>query len=658
MRLPLLTCLFALCALLPSYAAEGDPAPEPPPDPWTLPGPLPEEALDGLDYALAAQLMTRHDLSFQKDPVDDPYRLSVVTRLLDQPLELADVTWEYGHKLESGEAVTWLGSEEGYAWLSSQLDLAPLAADDYGFTEWYASVDVPHGAEALVQSLSHLQGVHGALWDGIAQADREVVAESGWMLARGEQEEPDAPEGHESLAKFGLSLWDGLRWQGEGLAWARYLRTSSHLLHFVDRAAADLARFVRHGDDREWEDSMRLVRALESQGFDITVGDRGPNSHTVRAGAIVIDPGGDDSYRFVDEIRAPRPLRHLVIDLEGNDLYTADGLGAVGGGYLGTAICYDAGGDDVYRSRNVSQGAGLYGFGALIDKGGRDLYDGGDFTQGAGMFGFGLLLDEGAEDDAYRCTVYGQACALTGGMGLLLERGGDDTYYAGGKHPDFPRWPENTLSLSQGFAIGIRPIASGGIAFLGDYGGNDFYSTEVYGQGVSYWYSLGMLLDKDGWDWYDCLQYGQGTGIHLSAGCLIDMNGTDHYNGWALLQGSGHDLGTGVFIDMAGNDFYNGRDLVQGAGQANGLGLCFDLAGDDTWFANSDLNQGYGNSRRDYGSIGVLIDVHGKDLYSQPDRGDGLLWTGTTWGACLDMEDPEHPAPVKFFKVPGTTGAQ
>ena len=49
----------------------------------------------------------------------------------------------------------------------------------------------------------------------------------------------------------------------------------------------------------------------------------------------------------------------------------------------------------------------------------------------------------------------------------------------------------------------------------------------MYGQGVSYWYSAGFLLDSAGNDTYRVHQYGQGSGIHLSLGLLADGAGDE-----------------------------------------------------------------------------------------------------------------------------------
>ncbi|MFA4985557.1 MAG: hypothetical protein WC712_03140, partial [Candidatus Brocadiia bacterium] len=58
--------------------------------------------LAALDLALDAANLTRKDLTYNKRPIDDPYRLDLVNRMLDEPLsgsEVADTTGRVLYKL-------------------------------------------------------------------------------------------------------------------------------------------------------------------------------------------------------------------------------------------------------------------------------------------------------------------------------------------------------------------------------------------------------------------------------------------------------------------------------------------------------------------------------------------------------------------------------
>ena len=100
----------------------------------------------------------------------------------------------------------------------------------------------------------------------------------------------------------------------------------------------------------------------------------------------------------------------------------------------------------------------------------------------------------------------------------------------------------------------------------------------------------------------------------------------------------------GMAVDEAGTAADNApaADTAgpEGAGSANGLGVLFDATGDDRYYVKSMLNtQGYGNPRRDYGSIGVFLDGAGTDRYDGPGA-DGTWWqVRSRWGIGIDWSD-------------------
>ena len=622
-------------------------------DPWDWDHPIPPIAMDGIQYALAAQLMSLEDLTYQKDPVDDPYRLPIVTQTLEDPLSVYNITWAFGHRFESQNVPAAMLSEQ---WLFNLMQLSDPSGGEEGWKVYEKAEALLTGQPSELEEWFRMLTVHAqsfhAIYDDFNDEQLAFLKAHAHSLVVEDAADPPEILGYEDFTEMALEAWDAVRHRYEGTAHTGYLEEATLLAASLDALVRERACEFEH--EAQFLECIAPLPDIATGR--VVIGTMGSDVFEVNPGDWIIDPGGNDIYN-TQMLDLHRPLKNVIIDFGGDDLYNGGIHGSVGGGYFGTSILIDHAGDDTYRSAGISQGAGLFGCGFLFDHQGNDIYSGGDFVQGAGMFGIGLLVDD-AGNDHYHATLYGQAAALTGGLGMLIERDGNDTYTAGGAHPDYPRWPDNYLSLSQGFAIGLRPRASGGVAFLGDYAGNDNYSVEVYGQGVSYWYSLAMLLDKSGNDWYECLQYGQGAGIHLSSGCLIDVDGSDHYTGWSLLQGGGHDLGVGAWLDMNGRDFMHANDLSQGAGQANGFGIAIDLQGDDSWLVREEFNtQGYGNPRRDYGSIGLFIDVLGKDQYSIPWRRNAELWTQSKWGAGFDMANAEHLAPVKEIQVYGTSGA-
>ncbi|MCZ6635681.1 MAG: hypothetical protein O7G87_19970 [bacterium] len=368
----------------------------------------------------------------------------------------------------------------------------------------------------------------------------------------------------------------------------------------------------------------------------VVVGSLG-NDRYENYAALIVDPGGNDVYVGVGGVTSASVPVSLCLDLAGADVYT----GAQGLGLMGVGIVTDLAGNDRYQADRAGQGSGLLGVGILEDRGGDDVYHGGLGVQGFGLFGIGLLVEYGG-NDRYEADLLGQGAAGPGGIGLLFEVSGDDVYEAGGRYRDFRESGAYFQSMSQGFGLGIRPIASGGLGVLVDAEGGDTYRVGYFGQGGSHWAGTGILLDRSGDDFYEARRYAQGCGSHLAVGLLFDEAGDDAYLLWGVGQGCGHDLSLGCLFDRSGNDRYRATWLAQGAGHANGIGWLDDGEGADQYQAERGDTQGFGSSSRDYGSLGLLIDRGGADLYSGQ-KHEGRLWEKGDSGVGLDAPlKPTH----------------
>ncbi|MEW5875937.1 MAG: hypothetical protein AB1752_12250 [Candidatus Zixiibacteriota bacterium] len=359
------------------------------------------------------------------------------------------------------------------------------------------------------------------------------------------------------------------------------------------------------------------------------------NDHYTGNPSVIIDPGGNDTYEL-DPIANGK--NRLIYDLSGHDRYFAPDGHDLGAARFGWSLLIDAEGDDLYQGGNFTMGSGWFGVGVLIDGEGNDVYNGDTFTQGAGGFGVGLLYDADGSDQ-YTGRLFAQGMGFSAGVGMLADAGGNDTYFAGGKYEDVLRYRDHYLSLSQGFGYGIRPHFSGGVGLLLDRDGNDIYIADIFGQGCSYWWSFGGLFDGGGNDQYIAFQYAQGSATHMTAGCLYDVAGDDRYESKGVSQGCGHDWSAALLIDRDGNDRYIATDLSQAAGSANGVGVLIDGNGDDGYYVTLPANtQGYGNPRREYGSVGLFLDLGGKDRYDGPGK-DGTVWLSSSkWGVGVDAD--------------------
>jgi hypothetical protein len=352
---------------------------------------------------------------------------------------------------------------------------------------------------------------------------------------------------------------------------------------------------------------------------------------------FIFDFGGDDRYDLSYDPKNPHGC--IIIDLSGNDIYNAKSEFTIGSGCMSAGMLFDMGGDDVYNGGNFSCGSGYFGFGLLYDESGSDKYYGDTHTEGAASFGIGMIIDNSGSDD-YAASLFGQGVGMVEGFGALVDYSGSDNYLAGNKYKEsigLAGIDVHYLSLSQGFGYGLRPYMSGGIGALLDMDGNDKHITDIYGEGSSYWWGFGVLYDGGGSDEYVSYQYSQGAGIHMSLGLLLDEGGHDFYRGKGLMQGCGHDYGCGMFLDRNGDDTYQVSDLSQAAGSANGIGIMIDDRGDDTYYSKSSANtRGYGNPRREFGSIGLFLDLSGDDDYVGLGENDSYWQTNSKWGGGMD----------------------
>lgn len=372
---------------------------------------------------------------------------------------------------------------------------------------------------------------------------------------------------------------------------------------------------------------------IECNGRKIAVG--GANNDIYNGDyAFIIDFGGNDVYNIERKNLIGNNF-NCIIDLSGSDHYKTNSDFALAGGLFSSSFIFDKEGDDVYECKNGGLGAAIGGLGLLYDENGNDTYRALSFSMGAGCFGVGLLIDRNG-NDVYIANSYSQGFGLTQGVGAIIDNKGNDSYLVDSRSLDIGRYNDHYLSMCQGFGLGLRPYYAGGIGLIIEGEGNDVYSTDIYGQGSAYWYSLGAIIDKSGHDKYNSYQYAQGSGIHIAVGLLKDYDGWDFYTSNGVSQGCGHDYGFGFLWDVKGNDNYSAYGLSQGAGNANGIGLLLDESGRDGYLNKEPGNtRGYGNPRREFGSLGLCIDASGTDFYSTPGF-DSSLTISSSWGIFTD----------------------
>jgi hypothetical protein len=364
-------------------------------------------------------------------------------------------------------------------------------------------------------------------------------------------------------------------------------------------------------------------------------------THTFRNVLFSLDLGGNDHYMNSaggnDSWWNPVSI---CIDLSGNDLYSMEdpSVYSQGAGVFGFGALIDLQGDDTYQSTQYSQGFGCFGVGILWDQKGHDQYSCDYLAQGAGVFGIGILHDSSG-NDVYHAYSFGQGFGYVKGFGLLVDDSGDDLYIANDEDVagTNPQSSDHNTSFCQGAGFGRRAdlsegnSMSGGMGLLIDIEGNDTYTCGVFGQGTGYWAGTGVLYDGTGNDSYKGVWYVQGGAAHFGIAMLMDDEGDDTYD--ALLnmaQGAGHDVSLGYLIDRQGNDTYTSPNLALGGGNANGLGFFVDAQGDDVYQLrrNNATNLGkascelFPKTSWRWGklTLGLFIDRSGEDIYVTTDE--------------------------------------
>jgi hypothetical protein len=370
----------------------------------------------------------------------------------------------------------------------------------------------------------------------------------------------------------------------------------------------------------------------ETPSGRIGIGGGGPNQYTGEF-LLVVDFGGDDTYAGPGATDVTESGVSFVFDWGGNDTYAPADSAALGPGsaVLGFGGVMDYGeGNDRYQGGALGLGFGLLGAGWILDHGGDDRYLAGQAGEGFGWHGLGILVDIAGDDD-YRfepapleggnSIARGQGFGGQRGLGLLVDFVGNDTYAdRSSESRNLVRGSGAAISrLIATYATDLRspaPDGVGGIGLLIDAAGDDTYQASANGMGSDG--GLGVVLDLGGRDiWRGDLGRGDQGGV----GIVVDLAGDDAFDG-AL--GTGSTEGLGLFLDVQGSDTYSGS---AGTARDQGMGAFFDLEGEDTYRVR-DVGVAVGREGDVWSSaptVGLYIDVHGPNRYAlRTPRGRGL----------------------------------
>ena len=568
--------------------------------------------------ALKAIKMTPADLTLRDDYLEkDEYRLPLVDSVMHSPLQMLDIS-----------QALLTGSIPGYSdYIGYKLKDHYLIGNPRDIVRKYTKQSGLDGI-TLYRLGYFLSGVEEMTSHELYSKRNKSLLDSliyGFTLILEEDtlDEFRSVEELDSIGNYEEEWSQALAEKTYGVA--------AEVFGMMGESLLDVFRDAIINDEHACEFNRKYIE-FDTRYGKVCVGDESVQHYSGDI-FMVIDYGGNDIYNITKKGTSNFTI---ILDYGGNDDYHLP-KNRISPYAAGANLIIDFAGDDYYDAGSWALGAGLFGIGILWDKRGNDRYFGDTFTMGAGCFGYGLLRDDDG-DDTYSAALFSQGFGFVRGVGILYDKEGKDHYFAGGKYKDVLRYSDHYLSLSQGFAYGLRPYMSGGIGYLIDVAGNDTYESDIFGQGCSYWWSLGILTDGGGNDKYLSYQYAQGAATHMTAGMLYDAGGDDLYSSKGVSQGCGHDYAAGILYDVSGSDSYMAYDLSQGAGSANGIGIIADLAGIDAYLVKNNVNtQGYGNPRRDYGSIGIFIDVGAdKDSYAGGPAADSTWWTDSEWGVGID----------------------
>lgn len=241
---------------------------------------------------------------------------------------------------------------------------------------------------------------------------------------------------------------------------------------------------------------------LSSAGNDVFVAQTHAQGSAGPLGvAVLLDPAGNDHYTLNN-----RPLIRPSPQLPDRNTSMGQGAGrgiradALDGRSMagGVGILMDLSGNDQYTAQVFAQGAGFQqGLGLLVDDGGDDHFEAAWYAMGAAAHqGAGVLLKRGVGDDRYRVsdsTSLGAAHDFS--VGVFLDESGDDMYALGD--------------------LGLGAAHDNSVALFVDGGGDDHYAVAV-----PTCRALGTAIIS-GW--------GDMRESFLNLGLFMDLGGNDSY---------------------------------------------------------------------------------------------------------------------------------
>lgn len=632
---------------------------------------------DLLDEALALVDRDRSDLGYHpkgywnRYPVEIPYKLPAFDDLFAEPLKVYDYSYSLRAAVEHycSDSAFWALDNSALYQLSYHLAWERRVG---GFRNYSANlIDSVESDTPLLEVMRQIY-----LYSGEQLQYRAFGDVSDWPNLETELAETTAdldPEIEQILATWLINLMEAHRYRQ--LAFRDVpLETQLQLyaIDDLDATQGDGQKYYPQFDDcagrLDWQSlvyasykaiaatdiAAKKLKALRGRGvetsfaFDTPLGKVLINSAeadvvTADDYLLICDFGGDDQY-YAGGGGSPQLPISVLVDLAGDDTYGNErSKRKFGCGICGVGVCVDVAGDDIYESERLANGVGIFGTGMLADYEGKDSYRQMVSGQGCGYFGVGLLVEVAGDDDYYLAGDGQGAGGVGGGVGILADYAGSDSYTAEPFSEVFNRGDYHSehkinANNAQGWGGGRRGDGSdghswaGGLGALLDINGDDHYYSGNWSLGTGYWFGIGILYDVNGSDIYESCYFTQASGAHYCIGAIFDENGDDKHELFETAGAAlsfGWDFSVNLLVDWQGNDTYVAKIISTALSDIRSNAFLFDFGGDDLYQLNSgtagmgeaDFRESYRTQRPmtpypSYAqSFGILIDVGGTDQY-------------------------------------------
>lgn len=393
-----------------------------------------------------------------------------------------------------------------------------------------------------------------------------------------------------------------------------------------------------HGDE--------IAVLIDLGGDDTYTVPAGANASVSNGVSVLLDLGGADTYGY-DIVVDPNDGSLLPSDADGriaptlplnqaNGPVSASNTARQGAGRLGIGILVDLGsGTDSFDSLRMSQGAAVFGVGVLWDEGAAN-FRAEALAHGAAIAGVGAIFG-GSGITTYTAWHAAQGFSALGGVGVAHDRGSSaDVWTADPGSAGTVLYLSaadrgvSNRSLAQGAAFGEIGSFAGGVGLLRDQDGDDTYSAGTYAQGYAHGTAVAALLDGAGDDVFEARALCQGVGEWRGGGVLREAGGADTYNTLStqrlVSHGVGQTLGWGIFLELGGDDDLTVLPSGGGVGLDGGFGLLIDAAGSDSHRSTSNATWGVAQINAVSGdpgfaaqTIGIFVDTGAMtDLYARP----------------------------------------